>query len=294
MKQAGRSRLAYAIFTIPTLLLLVIFFISPMMMSFRYGFTAWNGVSPARWNGLHNFITAFQDPYFWMAVRNNLYFIVFSVGLQIPFILGLSLTLSRVRRWMAFYRTMIFLPTILSTAVIGVLWGFIYHPEAGLLNQVLEAAGLQTWQHTWLADESTAMLSVLVTNAWQWIGFYVILVVSAIHAIPKSILEASEMDGASSFRQAWSMTLPLLRPVILVMILLSITGGMKALDIVFVMTGGNPYGITEVMGTYMYKKAYRIGEYGYANAIALLLLLFTGLLTSVFGWMTAKQEEVRL
>ncbi|NHW39248.1 sugar ABC transporter permease [Paenibacillus aceris] len=293
MNKAGRNPLAYAIFTIPTLLLLVIFFLYPMLMSMRYGFTAWNGISPAKWNGLDNFTQAFQDKYFWMAVQNNLYFIGFSVGLQIPFILFLALVVSKIRRWTGFYKTMIFLPTILSTAVVGVLWGFIYHPEAGLLNKLLEAVGLGAWKHTWLADESTAMLSVLVTNAWQWVGFYVILVLSAIYAIPKTILEAAEIDGASSSRQAWSIMFPLLRPVIIVMILLSITGAMKALDIVFVMTGGNPYGITEVMATYMYKKAYRIGEYGYANAIALLILLFTGALTSVFGWMTAKQEEVR-
>jgi raffinose/stachyose/melibiose transport system permease protein len=293
MNKVGRNPLAYAIFTVPTLLLLAIFFYYPMLMSMRYGFTAWNGILPAKWNGLDNFTQAFLDKYFWIAVRNNLYFIAFSIGVQIPFIVLLALVVSRIRRWEGLYKTMIFLPTILSTAVVGVLWGFIYHPEAGLLNQLLEAVGLGAWKHTWLADESTAMISVLVTNAWQWVGFYVILVLSAIYAIPKTILEAAEMDGASSSRQAWSITLPLLRPVIIVMILLSITGAMKALDIVFVMTGGNPYGITEVMATYMYKKAYRIGEYGYANAIALLILLFTGVLTSVFGWLTAKQEEVR-
>lgn len=293
MNKVGRNPLAYAIFTIPALLLLVIFFYYPMLLSIRYGFTAWNGILPAKWNGLDNFTQAFLDKYFWIAVRNNLYFIAFSIGVQIPFIVILALVVSKIRRWTGFYKTMIFLPTILSTAVVGVLWGFIYHPEAGLLNQLLEAVGLGVWKHTWLADESTAMISVLVTNAWQWVGFYVILVLSAIYAIPKTILEAAEMDGASSARQAWSITLPLLRPVIIVMILLSIIGAMKALDIVFVMTGGNPYGITEVMATYMYKKAYRIGEYGYANAIALLILLFTAVLTSMFGWLTAKQEEVR-
>jgi raffinose/stachyose/melibiose transport system permease protein len=293
MNKVGKNPLAYAILTIPALLLLIIFFYYPMLMAMRYGFTAWNGILPAKWNGLDNFKQAFLDKYFWIAVRNNLYFIAFSIGVQIPFIVILALVVSKIRRWTGFYKTMIFLPTILSTAVVGVLWGFIYHPEAGLLNQLLEAAGLGAWKHTWLADESTAMISVLVTNAWQWVGFYVILVLSAIYAIPKTILEAAEMDGASSARQAWSITLPLLRPVIIVMILLSIIGAMKALDIVFVMTGGNPYGITEVMATYMYKKAYRIGEYGYANAIALLILLFTGVLTSVFGWLTAKQEEVR-
>ncbi|OCT15006.1 sugar ABC transporter permease [Paenibacillus pectinilyticus] len=294
MNKMGRNAWAYMFFTLPTLLIFAIFFLYPMLMSLRYGFTEWNGISSAQFNGLDNFVTAFHDPYFWVAVRNNLFFIGFSVGIQIPIILVLALLVSKIKRWIGFYKSLIFLPTILSTAVVGVLWEFIYHPQAGLLNQVLNAIGLSKWQHAWLAEGATAMLAVLVTNAWQWMGFYVVLVVSAIYAIPKHLVEAAQMDGAGSIRQAWSVILPLLRPVILVMILLSITGGMKAMDIVVVMTGGNPYGITEVMASYMIKKAYRIGEYGYANSIAVLILVFTALLTSIFGWLTRKPEEVRL
>ncbi|MDR6555534.1 sugar ABC transporter permease [Paenibacillus qinlingensis] len=294
MNKMGRNAWAYTLFTLPTLFMFAIFFIYPMIMSLRYGFTSWNGISHAKFNGFDNFIDAFRDPYFWIAVRNNLSFIGFSIGIQIPIILTIALMVSRIKRWIGFYKTMIFLPTILSTAVIGVLWEFIYHPQAGLLNQALEAIGLKRWQHAWLADGATAMLAILVTNAWQWMGFYVVLVVSAINTIPKHLVEAAQLDGAGSIRQAWYVILPLLRPVIFVMMLLSITGGMKAMDIVVVMTGGNPYGITEVMASYMIKKAYRIGEYGYANSIAVLILLFTSLLTSIFSWLTRKQEEVRL
>lgn len=294
MNRMGRHAWAYTLFTLPTMLIFAIFFIYPMLMSLRYGFTAWNGISPATYNGLDNFVAAFQDPYFWIAVRNNMYFIGFAMGIQIPIILGIALLVSKLKRWIAMYKTLIFLPTILSTAVVGVLWEFIYHPQAGLLNQVLDAVALTRWQHAWLADGATAMLAILITNAWQWMGFYVVLVVSAIYAIPKHLVEAAQMDGAGSLRQAWFVILPLLRPVIVVMMLLSITGGMKAMDIVVVMTGGNPYGSTEVMASYMIKKAYRIGEYGYANSIAVLILLFTAILTSIFGWFTSKLEEVRL
>ncbi|OAS17654.1 sugar ABC transporter permease [Paenibacillus oryzisoli] len=294
MNRMGRHAWAYTLFTLPTMLIFAIFFIYPMLMSLRYGFTAWNGISPATYNGLDNFVAALQDPYFWIAVRNNMSFIGFAMGIQIPIILGIALLVSKLKHWIAMYKTLIFLPTILSTAVVGVLWEFIYHPQAGLLNQVLEAVGLTSWQHAWLADGATAMLAILITNAWQWMGFYVVLVVSAIYAIPKHLVEAAQMDGAGGIRQAWSIILPLLRPVIVVMMLLSITGGMKAMDIVIVMTGGNPYGSTEVMASYMIKKAYRIGEYGYANSIAVLILLFTAILTSIFGWFTSKQEEVRL
>jgi raffinose/stachyose/melibiose transport system permease protein len=203
----------------------------------------------------------------------------------------IALVISRVGRGMGFYKTAVFLPSILSTAVVGVLWAFVYHPEAGLLNQFLKAIGLESWKHVWLADERTAMLSVLVTNAWQWTGFYVVLVLAAIFAIPKEVLEAAEMDGAVGWRRAWSVTIPLIKPVLVVINLLSITGAMKALDIVFVMTNGNPYGITEVMATYMYKKAYRLGEYGYANAIAILIFVFTVAVTLVFRHVARRFEE---
>ncbi|MGG1515870.1 sugar ABC transporter permease [Paenibacillus oryzisoli] len=292
MNQLGKNAWAYAWFTAPTLLVFALFFLMPMGMALRYGFTSWDGVSAPIYNGLANFRTAFGDPYFWIAVRNNLFFILFAVGFQIPLIMLLGLFVSRVRRWTSLYQTLIFMPTILSTAVIGVLWGFVYHPQAGLLNHVLEAVGLAGWKRVWLGNEATAMPAVLIANAWQWIGFYVILVTASIRAIPRPVLEAAELDGAGSWRQAWHMILPLLRPVLVVMVLLSITGGMKALDIVVVMTGGNPYGITEVMGSYMLKKAYRLGEYGYASSIAILILLFTEVLTAAFGWLARRREEV--
>ncbi|NEW04592.1 sugar ABC transporter permease [Paenibacillus sp. SYP-B3998] len=293
MNKTLKNPYAYALFTIPTMLLFLIFFLYPLLTSLRYGFTQWNGISNPKFNGFDNFIAAFQDKYFWVAVKNNVYFIGFSLFVQIPLILVVALLISRVRRFVSFYRTSIFLPTILSTSVVGVLWAFVYHPQAGLLNQLLEIVGLPTWKHVWLADEATAMLSVLVTNAWQWSGFYVVIVLSAIYAIPKEIMEAAEIDGAKSWIRAWFITLPLLRPVILLMLLLSVTGAMKALDIVFVMTGGNPYGITEVMATYMYKKAYRLGEYGYANAIAILIFVFTLILTSLFRRLSKTSEEVQ-
>ncbi|MGG1555662.1 carbohydrate ABC transporter permease [Paenibacillus ferrarius] len=292
MNQLGKNAWAYAWFTAPALLVFALFFLTPMGMALRYGFTSWNGVSAPVYNGLANFRMAFGDPYFWIAVRNNLLFILFAVGLQIPLILILALFVSRVRRWMSLYQTLIFTPTILSTAVIGVLWGFIYHPQAGMLNHVWEAVGLPSWKRVWLGNEATAMPAVLIANAWQWIGFYVILVTASIRAIPRPVLEAAELDGAGNWRQAWHMIVPLLRPVLVVMVLLSVTGGMKALDIVVVMTGGNPYGITEVMGSYMLKKAYRLGEYGYASSIAILILLFTGVLTAAFGQLVRRREEV--
>lgn len=291
MNRTLRNPWAYAVFVLPTLLLYGLFFIYPLLATVKYGFSSWDGVNAPDFNGLDNFVKAFGDKYFWKAFTNNVYFILFSVCLQVPVIIFLAILISEVKWLKGFYKTTIFLPGILSTAVVGVLWQFIYHPEVGMLNRFLKAIGLDSWTHVWLGDSSTAMTAVLFTNAWQWIGFYVVLVLAAILTIPKEVLEAAELDGAVGFRKAISVTVPSILPVIVVIVLLSITGAMKALDIVFVMTNGGPARATEVMATYMYKQATRLGDYGYANTISLLIFAFTLVLSYIFNLVTKKFGE---
>lgn len=292
MNKTLRNPWTYFAFVLPTLILYGLFFLIPLANSVKYGFTRWDGVNAPEFTGLANFIEAFQDERVWGALKNNLYFIFFSVFLQIPLIIVLAILISNIERLKGFYKTTVFVPSILSTAVVGVLWSFIYHPEIGLLNQLLDSVGLDKWKHTWLAEDGTAMLAVLFTNGWQWVGFYVVLVLAAILGISREIYEAAEIDGATGVRKAWTITVPLIRPVILVIVLLSITGAMKALDIVMVMTNGGPAGLTEVMATYMIKQGTRLNEYGYANAIAILIFLFTLLLTLVFQLVSKRVEEV--
>ncbi|WP_426448973.1 carbohydrate ABC transporter permease [Paenibacillus sp. S-38] len=291
MKKTMQNPLTYTLFLLPTLALYILFFLIPLAQSVQYGFTRWDGVNTPEFIGLGNFIQAFADEKVWQAFRNNSYFILFSVFIQIPIIVFLGILISGITRLKGFYKTFVFVPSILSTAVVGILWSFIYHPEIGLLNQLLRSSGFKELTHTWLAEDSTAMLSVLVTNGWQWVGFYVVLVLAAILGISKEVFEAAELDGARGFRKAWHITLPLIRPVIMVIILLSITGAMKALDIVMVMTNGGPAGLTEVLATYMIKQGTRLNDYGYANAIALLIFLFTLVLTMIFNVISKKIGE---
>ncbi len=292
MNKILRNPLAYTLFVLPTLAFFALFFLDPMITAFKYGFTSWDGITTPVFNGVHNFTQALNDEGFWRSFKNNVYFIVFSIFIQIPIIIFISILISSVQRFRGFYKTTVFFPTILSTAVIGVLWSFIYHPQAGLLNQFLRGIGLEHLTHAWLADKSTAMISILVTNAWQWVGFYVVLVLAAVLGISKEVLEAAEIDGASGWKKSLWITVPLIRPVIIVIILLSIIGAMKALDIIIVMTDGGPYGLTEVMATYMYHEAFKGREYGYANAIAILIMLFTFILTVVFRMISERFEEV--
>lgn len=144
--------------------------------------------------------------------------------------------------------------------------------------------GLDDWILPWLADERTAMLSILLTNAWQWTGFYIVLVLAAIFSIPRDVYEAADIDGATGFQKALFITVPLIRPILTVVILLSIVGAMKALDIVMVMT--------DVMATYMYRVGFKNNEYGYANTIGLLIFIFTLVITLINHFISKKLGEV--
>ncbi|GAB2697796.1 carbohydrate ABC transporter permease [Paenibacillus thermoaerophilus] len=291
MEKVMRNRLAYAILVIPALTLYITFYVAPLFSSLRYSVTSWNGINEAAFTGLDNFIGAFRDEKFLVSLKNNIYFVLFSVFVQIPFILFVSIVISGARRFLDFYKTTVFLPSVLSTAIVSIVWKFIYHPDAGLINQILRAVGLESWAIGWLGDERFAFLAILFANAWQWTGFYVVLVLAAIFGIPREMQEAAEIDGAVGWRKARYLTIPLIRPVILVTMLLSITGAMKALDIVLIMTAGGPFGSSEVMATYMYKQAYSMSKFGYANAISIIIFLFTCVLTLIFHLLTRRSEE---
>jgi raffinose/stachyose/melibiose transport system permease protein len=174
------------------------------------------------------------------------------------------------------------------------LWQFIYHPDVGLINQILRKIGLENWTHAWLGEEATAFFAILMTNSWQWFGFYIVLILAAIFSVPKELLECAEMDGAVGFRKSWFITIPLIRPVILVVLLLAITGAMNALDIVLIMTYGEPFGSSEVMGTFLYKQAYKFNDFGYASAVSIIIFVFTVIVTLIFNLIAKRTQEVEL
>ncbi|GGA22154.1 carbohydrate ABC transporter permease [Paenibacillus physcomitrellae] len=290
MNKALRSPTIFLLFILPALILFVMFFIYPIFSSIYYSFTSWNGVSThVKGIGLDNYTKALEQKRFWVSVQNNGWFIVFSVFIQVPLIVLFSLLIAHVKKLKGLYKTTVFLPSIMSTAVIGILWGFIYEPDIGLLNQILGTFGIQPIY--WLSDERFAMLSILITNAWQWTGFYIVMVLAAILSIPGELDEAAAIDGATAFQRATQITLPLIRPIISVVIMLSIAGAMKAADIVLVMTKGGPAGSTEVMATYMIKYAITNFKYGYGNTIAVLIFIFTVIITVLYQLLIARRNE---
>jgi raffinose/stachyose/melibiose transport system permease protein len=290
MEKAMRKPLAYIIFILPAFLLYIAFFIYPTIDAINNSLTSWNGISKdMTYIGLDNYKTAFADDAFWKSVLNNGYFIVFLCLIQLPIILIFSLLIANVKRFQSLYKTAVFLPSIMSTAVIGILWGFMYHPEIGLINNILRIFGIAPVY--WLSDAKWAMISILITNAWQWTGFYIVMVLAAILSIPKEIEEAAAIDGATRFQRAMKITIPLIQPIIAVVTMLSIAGAMKAADIILVMTKGGPGGTTDVMATYMLRYAITSFKHGFGNSIAVLIFLFTLILTVLYQYLIARRNE---
>ncbi|MEC0176346.1 sugar ABC transporter permease [Paenibacillus favisporus] len=290
MNKALKNPALYVLFILPCLILFAMFFLYPIVSSIRYSLTSWNGVSSdPKFIGFDNFVKALTEKRFWTAVQNNGYFILFSCGIQVPLIVFFSLLIAHVKKLKGLYKTAVFLPSIMSTAVIGILWGFIYEPNIGLLNNILKVFGIEPLY--WLSDEKYAMLAILITNAWQWTGFYIVMVLAAIISIPRELDEAAAIDGATAVQRAFSITLPLIKPIISVVIMLSIAGAMKAADIVIVMTKGGPAGSTDVMATYMIKYAITNFKYGYGNSISVLIFVFTLILTALYQLLIARRSE---
>ncbi|MDQ0196091.1 carbohydrate ABC transporter permease [Paenibacillus wynnii] len=290
MNKALKNPLVFTLFVLPALFLFLMFFVYPIFSSIYYSLTSWNGVSDTvKYTGLTNFKKALGDERFWISAKNNGWFIIFSCFVQVPLIVLFSLLIANVKKLKGLYKTAVFMPAIMSTAVIGILWGFIYEPNIGLINKIIGLFGVDPIY--WLSDERFAMLSILITNAWQWTGFYIVMVLAAILSIPGELDEAAKIDGATGVQRALRITLPLIMPIISIVIMLSIAGAMKAADIVIVMTKGGPAGSTEVMATYMIKYAITNFKYGYGNAIAVLIFMFTLVVTAFYQLVIARRNE---
>ncbi|KAB8136792.1 sugar ABC transporter permease [Gracilibacillus oryzae] len=264
-----------AVGVIPALAIYLIFSIVPIFISFYYSLMSWNGFSEMQFVGLANFKEVLQDSVFWVSVRNNILVVLASVFGQIPIALALALLLNRKMKGAKFFRTIGFMPVVISTVVISITWRMIYNSEYGMINNFLEAVGLGFLQQNWLGDPTWAMIAICITIIWQFVGLYFIIFLSALQTVPSEILEAADLDGASEWKKTIHVVLPSIWNIILISIVLCISGSLKTFDLIYVMTSGGPANSTEVMATYMYDKTFEGLRYGYGSAISVLIFVFS-------------------
>lgn len=266
------------VWVLPAVLLLVVFVYYPIVENFRLSLFSWNAFSahPA-YVGFDNYRTAIDDPVFWRALRNNTVFAITSVVLQVGFSLVLAALLEEFvhQKLRGILRTIYFIPAVISITVSGILFSFLYNPQIGLVNKLLGAVGLESWQHSWLGDPDTAMGSIIAMSQWQSIGYTTVLFVVAVQRVPREFYEAARIDGAGPIRSFFSITVPMVREMTTLIAILTVSGAFLVFNEVVVMTNGGPSNSSQTLGTWLYRNAFFMDNMGYASAIAAILFVIT-------------------
>jgi raffinose/stachyose/melibiose transport system permease protein len=266
------------VWVLPAVALLLVFVYYPIVENVRLSLFSWNAFSPQPvYVGLDNYRTAAEDPVFWRAIADNTAYAVVSLVVQVGFSLVLAAALEelvhqRLRGWL---RTIYFIPATISITVAGILFSFLYNPEIGLINRALEAIGLEELTHAWLGEESTAIWSIIAMSQWQSIGYTAVLFVVAIQRIPRDLYEAARVDGAGTVRTFFNVTVPLVREMTTLLVILTISGAFLVFNEVMVMTAGGPDNSSQVLGTWLYRNAFFEDDMGYASAIATVIFVIT-------------------
>jgi raffinose/stachyose/melibiose transport system permease protein len=278
---------------LPALMLLLVFVYYPIVENLRLSLYSWSAFSAQpTFVGLDNYRTAAGDPVFWRALRNNTVFAVTSLVFQVGFALVLAAVLEEFvhQRLRGILRTVYFIPAVISITVAGILFSFLYNPQIGLLNRLLAAVGLQSWQHSWLGEPSTAMWSIIAMSQWQSIGYTAILFVVAIQRVPREFYEAARIDGAGKIRSFFSITVPMVREMTTLVTILTISGAFLVFNEVMVMTAGGPSNSSQVLGTWLYRNAFLNDDMGYASAIATVIFVITLLIGAVQIYVSRRRR----
>jgi len=279
---------------LPALMLYIIFVLYPLLRGLWISFHRWDGLTEMTWIGIKNYGFVLNDEVFWKALSNTFKFAIVVTVVKNVFGLLLALILNREIRGRTFFRAAAFMPVTFAFVVIGVLWSWIYNPTFGLLNTFLQSVGLGFLIQGWLSDPKIALFSVMWVDIWKWTGFHMVLFLAGLQSIPTEYYEAAAIDGANTRQKLIYITLPLLRQVAAVSILLSLIGAFASnYDVVYVMTGGGPFHSTEVALTWIVSTIFRFSSVGKANAMSMILLLFV----AIFGifqliFMTRRQIEM--
>ncbi|WP_374975693.1 carbohydrate ABC transporter permease [Microbacterium trichothecenolyticum] len=259
------------IFLAPAIVLIGVFTITPFAQAILLSFQSWDGVSPdTPWVGLANYEFVMSDPVFWASMRNVLFFGVIGFVIGNGLALGLALAVNAITRGTTFFRTVFYLPGVLSVVVVGLLFGFILAPGTGVLNRLLESVGLGALAQNWLGDPAFALISVAAVFVWYHWGFAFLLFLAGLQDVPKELYEAAELDGANRWTKFRYVTWPQLAPVTSIVSLLTLLGALQIFGTVQVLTNGGPGYHTMVPTLAIYNEAFVNWRYGSAAAMSVI------------------------
>ena len=274
---------ALFLFVLPGLILYSIFFIYPTLSALFYSFTDWDGLTPNyNFVGVDNYINIFtNDSIFVKAFGNNLKFMLFVVIFQTAFSLLFALYLVKNTKTNIFLRALYFFPTILSSVSVAFIWSFVYDPNLGILNTLLERMSLGALTHNWLGEQDIAIFSIAVVQVWMHTGQMLIIFVAGLQNIPNDLYEVAKIERASRWQRFRFVTWPLVAPAATIVIAYTTIQSFKAFDLIFAMTRGGPNYSTEILATLIYSTAFRSFKFGYASAESVIFMIVIAIITIV-------------
>ncbi len=259
------------------LLIYAIWVWGPAIVTIGISFTRWDNASPPVWVGLQNYQRLFQDPLFHQALINNFIWLIVFISIPMTAGLALAVVLDRRLRFTRFYQSAIYLPLVLSLPVIGLMFDWFFKPDDGLVNAVLKFISAGHLAPGWLADPHLALVAVLTAAIWRHVGYVMVLYLAGLKGLDPAMREAASIDGANEWQNFRWITFPLLKPVTVIVLVITIIESLRAFDLVYVMTNGleGPNHATEVLATMMFNAAIHDYQEGYGAAIAVILLLIS-------------------
>lgn len=266
------------LFMLPSLIGLITFFAVPAVRGLWISFTDWDLLSEAKFVGLENYQDLLTDDAFWQSLWVTLYYVLLNIPLQTALALVLAVLMDRLTQSL-FVRGVLLLPWLIPNVVIGLLWLWLLDPQLGLMNQILGAFGIS--RQPFLGSVEQAMPAIAGINIWRHVGYTAILIFAGLQTIPKDVYEAGAIDGATEARMFWSITIPLLRPVLVFVGVTTIIGSFQIFDTIAITTGGGPVNATRVIYWYIYEYAFARFQMGYATAAAVILFLILITITIV-------------
>ncbi len=289
-KPRRKTRWTLYLWLAPALILYAVFKLFPLVSGLYLSLLRWDGIKDPVYIGLTNFERMLSDEKLVPALLHNFQYALGTVAGKLIISLLLAILLNQALRGRTFYRTILFLPVVLSFVVISILWTWLYNDQFGLINSLLRFVHLDALAVQWLGDTKYALIALMIVDVWKWYGFHMVIFLAALQTIPVELYEAARVDGASRWNQFISITLPQLRPVMVINITLALLGAFNVFDIPYIMTQGGPAGATNVLALHTYTQAFQFGKLGYGSALSYALLLFITIVALVQLRVVAADE----
>ena len=290
LREKIRFDLTPYLFLILPLTIYLIWVIGPMVYTFFLSLTNWDGLSKPGVIGWRNYERLFRDPVFYISLTNNLKWVVSFITIPVVAGLALAMALNRAIPGERFFKASFYSPLVLSLVVCGLIWSWMYHPANGLINEALRALGLESMAKGWLSDRKLVMWAIIGVGIWRQVGYVMVLYLAGLQGVDPGLVDASKVDGCNAWQTFRRVIFPLLGPVTVIVVVISIIDSLRAFDLVSVMTRGGPYNSSSVLANFMYIEAFNNYKMGYAAAISVILFLISLVFIFIYLWRVLQTE----